>query len=453
MTMVRRFGPVALPTLLFAAAAWHTVMITASQVPSVAVPAALVVAPVAAALAWWLTPGPQVTVTDRDSDYISAFILVVLGSWIIYRAPGRLAGDFLFFRPDLIGTGLYALTLVSLLKGTRAALTIAPSVMLAAIVASPGLQLLTVGFAPTGPALGLFSGLLATLPLVVVRPRGWQVMARRLLAVAGSAALIGLATHAARLSYVGISIASGLGSLVALTVVMVRAQRGTKIRAWPAVERTRLLYGTAAGLLAALVGLNLLIPTTQVNAATVAGRSLTVPGEAEATYPTEQGLTVRSWRLPLDAPENQAAMVVTTTGPSAAAVNTYPTATLLTWAESACPNTATYHLDGIVVTASQRQDTTNGYDWDDYEWGWSTPGAYQRVALVLANAPSGEPAPLPSLVSNIRHNTAGVINQLLAGRHLECGPTRPSAHTAAGRLLRSIVGPVPHWPAGSKANR
>jgi hypothetical protein len=450
MTLLRRLGPVAVPTILFAAAAWHSVVISAAQIPSAAVPAAIVMAPLAAGLAWWLTPGPLVTVTDRDSDYICAFILVVLGSWIIYRTPGRLAGDFLFFRPDVIGTALLAMALVCILKGVRSALTISPNLLLAGVVASPGLQLLTVGFAPTGPALGLFSGLLASLPLLVVRPRGWRTVGARLMIALGTGAFIGLAAHVAHVGYTALSLISGLAAVGAMTVVMARDRRGAKVRPWPTVTRTSGVCITSAGLLAGMVGLNLLIPTTQVSAAEVAARTLTVAGQAQATYRTEQGLTVRSWRLPLQQPENEAAMVVTTTGGDAASVNTYPTATLLTWAESACPNVSTYHLDGITITASLRQDTTNGYDWNDYEWGWSTPGDYQRVSLILANAPSGEPAPLPTLAPNIRHNTTGIINQLLAGRHLVCGTTRPSASTTAGRLLRSVIASVPHWPAGSK---
>ncbi|HWE67950.1 MAG TPA: hypothetical protein VG298_15015 [Acidimicrobiales bacterium] len=442
----RRVVSCALPIVL-GAAAWHSIVISAAQLRFVPVPAALVGAPIAVGLSWVQAPRSIVTVADRDTDYICATITAALGSWLIYWPPGRLEGDFISFRPDLIGLALYVLALICLLRGTRVALSTLPSVAAAAAVACPALQLVLVGFSPTPGALGLFSGLLASLPLLLTRPFRLRVKARGtvlVVVVGGAVAPLG---HLAHLGYLGSSLIAGGAALGGLGLDLGRQRCDPGRGRRPAVALTRPLLASVAAVLAGLAGLELLVPTAQVAGATERHGALVPHGVSARTYETAQGLRVTSWQLSLGQGENQAAMVTTTTGPDPAAVNTYPTADVVAWAQPACPNTFHYDLGAIAVSATERIDTTNGFRWDDYEWGWSTPAGYQRVALTLASGPSGEPVPLPGESPNYVRNTLGVVGQLVAGRHLLCGASVPRPGSAVGRLLAELVGS----PGGSGA--
>jgi hypothetical protein len=130
---------------------------------------------------------------------------------------------------------------------------------------------------------------------------------------------------------------------------------------------------------------------------------------------------------------------VTTTGTTPTAVSTYPLNALVTWSVAGCPNLATSHIEGTRVLDTAHVDNVNGYRWDSYQWGWSTRAGYQRTTVIVASAPSGQPAPLPRTSPNARSNLVGTMGQLLANRHLRCAPVRPTPDTLANRLVRQVM--------------
>jgi hypothetical protein len=425
------------------AGAWHTVLITWRQWSVAPLPGVTLAAPLALLAAALVRPTPPVNVTDRETDFIISGVALVLGGWIVFWAPDRLGADFLFLRPDLIGVAFLTVALVAVVGGTRRALWLAPSVITVALVLIPAVQLGLVGFTPSALLAGTVAGLFGAAPLVVSRPFGHPGLGGRLALAVGGGAVGGLVVLMLHRSPADGSEAGAVLAVLALGGMAWferRAALAARVRSGGPT-----LPALVAGLVAvALVGLLDVLVPTGAGALSVVHPPVLPASSSVAAYRTANGLTISSWSPAIRSGGNHAALVVTTIGVNATAVATYPLATVITWPEPACPNTATAMVDGTSVLDTAHLDSVNGYRWDTFEWSWSTATGFERIAVVVASAPTGQPAPLPATWPNARNNLIGTVGQLLANRHLRCAPVAPSAGSLGGDLVRQVMAQSAH---------
>jgi hypothetical protein len=440
---MRAVVPVAAGIAAVTAASWHSVLISWHQWASTPLPGVALGAPLAVLIAAVVRPSPTITVTDRETDYIMAGIAVVLGGWILYYAPDRLGSDFLYLRPDFVGVAFLTLAVAALAGGTRFALWLAPSALLGAIVLMPGLQLAAVGFTPNVGLAALVAGVFSAVPLILARPVSAPAIPTRVavaVAAAGAGGAASLVLHLSSATSSEVGSLLGVGALG--LVCWRRRHRELTNRTVPGPFR---LSAAVSGLV--MVGVlalfDLIVPTS-VLGASVVHAPLATAGERQGFYVTSNGLTVTTWSPVFrGGGENHSAMVIDTVGPSATAVDTFPISTVVSWSMPACPNSATDTIDGTSVLATAHLDPVNAYRWDSYQWLWPTKHGVERIAVVVASAPTGQPAPLPAARPDSRTNLVGTIGQLVADRHLICGPSPLPSSSLQGRLVRSIMAQSP----------
>jgi hypothetical protein len=417
-----RWGQARLAVLVLATAAlgWRTLAELVAQHGALPLPAVVVVAPLAAlvAVALHRIPLTSKLPSDRETDVIIGLTLLVLGGWLVIRPPSRLGDQFWLWRPDLLGVAICTVAVAALLSGTRFALWAAGPVLVAGIVSAPGAQLVLAGLPQHRGRAGAAAALLAAAPLLVARPIDRRSLAARI-ACAGGAAVVGAVLAAAFPVAVGTAAAAILGA-VAVEAVILRLGVRTGQTANPDRRPGR---GSLAWLVAAVAlvaGAQAWVPTAH-SAVPPSPRLVTAGSDVIGAAHLANGVDVEEWRLDLGLPANRAVVVSSVTGPSPAALLTYPTTVLLKFGAAPCPNRRTVHVGGRKVTVVQYLDWNNGYRWVDFTWAWKTATRAQRVDVVAANGPAGAPVAIPTVAPSPLTDAVRTIGAFVAGRHPQCG--------------------------------
>jgi hypothetical protein len=420
----------------------RSLMLSAGQLHGLVLPGAAVGAPLAALLVLLLhrLPNKGRLPTDSETDYIVCVAGLVLGLWITYWGPHKLEVLFFYWRPDLLGCAVCASAIAALVGGTRYALWVAPALVGLAVAMMPVVQVSLAGVAPTALKVGLFSGLLGALPLLVARPFHRYWILARTGAVIIVSAVAGEGGKVLHLHHSTLSLLAALSAVVVAEGV--------------AVFRGSVLDGTIMPNLTFIVGrvIPVLVTVAIVGAADF---SLPLPATATASasqlmvvpvdghllghYTVDNQLSVSGWRLKDHLPENQAVMVVTTAGSHMSVLQTYPSSELIHWTVTVCPNVANLRVRGVRMTGTLYADELNGYRWEQYEWLTQVGSKFQRVTVIIASGPSGEVVPLPQVSPNGASSTAGTAAVLLADRHLICGVQDKAVANVTHRVLLQVL--------------
>jgi hypothetical protein len=384
-------------------------------------PAVTLVAPLATlvALFSWRVPAATPRVQDPETDIILSVPPLLLGVWLVYWGPRKLGDQFFLFRPDLIGLFLVSVALASLLLGARFAAGAARSLAACALVCCPVVQLSVAGIDP-GALRVAAASTLACLPLVVGLGRSWPRLA--VLLVGGVAA--GAAVGALAASITPSPSAAGFSAATtacagAFFVHLLLVPSSPRVLVPLAVTRLRRIAVVAV--VAGSVGLlDTLVPALSLAGPARPRPPLSPRGRSQLEI-VRPGVAVRRWVVAMPLVPSDHALVVTTTGPSAAASLTYPIDSLLAWPDPVCPTRYVVRSDGLDVAVSLYTSAFTGYRWEEFEWGWSTAAGYQRVDLVVSSSPAGNGLVFPTLHPEVVLDALRTSTDFVANRQVDCG--------------------------------
>jgi hypothetical protein len=379
---------------------------------------------------------------DAESDYIVCFIGLVVGLWILFWTPVKFGSLFLYWRPDLIGAAIVAISLAALIGGTRFALWVAPTFLGLSVALMPVTQLTLAGVNPPHLRLAVASGLLGALPILLARPfsRWWLALRWAVaLAVAVAAGVLG---HAAKLSTTELSLLAAIGAAVGAELVAVL--RGSVLRGtmMPNVtfETWRLL--PLAVICAGSMTLEGTLPVVPSITASSPAISTTLPqAKLVSSYRAGNGLEVEGWTVKEHTPQNIAVLVVTTIGASPSTVLSFPSSALIQWTAEPCTNVRTLNVEGVQVTETLYEDLLNGYRWEEFEWATRLGDRYQRMTAIVASSPSGEPVPLPTVHASSAQTTVDTAEIFVANRHGSCSTLDTTTQHLSSRLIKDLLGP------------
>ncbi len=367
--------------------------------------------------------------SDGEADVIIAGALLFLGGWLAVGISAQLPFGTILYRPDLVGLSLLITGTLCFLAGTRLAIVLLPSVALACFIAVPATSLIAMGSKSSGAIAGGLSALMVGSIIVVAPPR------RRRIALAWvGAGVLGVLCGVLAGS---VDLGALLGAIAGLVLVGgIRLATMGSVHGVALPEQLAPVGRSVAGMLA---GIGTLVCTTLTFAAPGWSSALSMtssPSKGHASYLIPTGVSVSGWEVPGDTPNRRVQMVVAS-GNSYSSVASLPPAMLVTVPTLACPNTLTFHLDGMAVHATSYPSQSTGDTWQINAVVHKIGDRWQQVDVITAAGPVGGPVPLLPLHFHPSAFSLTLAGSLLASRHIVCEPLAPTGKVA--KLIRATT--------------